>query len=538
MATYVATHPAAELLERASQKQDRRFAILLVSALTLFALAVHGYHPYAEDGGLYMAGVKRLLDPALYPLSASFVLEPMRHSLFAPMVAAMVNLTGFGPARGLPLVFLGLHLASVWLTLFAAWILASRCWASREARTGAVALLACWLDLPIAGTALLFMDPYVTARSLSTPCMILALVGALDMTAQETQPRDKRQRGFLLWAGSLLLAASMHPLMAAYALGASLVLICLRAERRSIRIWGTIALCCTALTMAAALQLEAPAESADYIRVALTRSYWFLAQWRWYELAGLWAPLAIVGAVAAWNSQASGNTATRPGLAAMRALAWMAVAVGATAALVAVVFARSDAATHLVARMQPLRAFQIVYLAMVLTLGATLGERVLRAHKWRWGAALLLLASPMLVAARAASPDSSHIETPWRLSRNPWVQAFLWVREHTSKDGLFALDRDYINAPGEDAQCFRAIAERSVLADYSKDGGEASIAPRLTSEWAVDQQAQSNLSTETDAHRSAALRPLGVTWIVLHAESITGFDCPYQNRAVKVCRLQ
>jgi hypothetical protein len=557
LATFVATVETqlpAEQARRgtARRDEDRRFGLLLASTLTLFAWAVNGYHPYAEDGGLYMAGVKRLLDPALYPRGTSFVLEPMRHSLFAPMVAAVVRLAGLGPTRGLPLVFLGLHLASIWLTLFAAWMLASRCWPGRAARAGAVALLACWLDLPIAGTALLFMDPYVTARSLSTPCMILALVGALDATPrEEIEPGDtRRRRGFLLWAGGILLGAAMHPLMAAYALGASLVLMCLRARRRSVRVWDTLALCGSALAIAATLQSVAPAETTEYVRVALTRSYWFLAQWRWYELAGLWAPLGIVGAFAVLNSQAKANAAAQHHISKSRApvlvlpndaataLAWMAVAVGGTAALGALMFARTEAATHLVARIQPLRAFQIVYLVMMLALGAKLGERLLRGIKWRWTFALLLLAGPMLLAARVAYPDSSHIELASRMSRNPWVQAFLWVREHTPKGALFALDRDYINAPGEDAQCFRAIAERSALADYSKDGGEASIAPRLTSEWAAGQRAQANLSQETDAQRIATLRPPGATWMVLDTSATTAFDCPYQNEAVKVCRLR
>jgi len=48
---------------RGRQRRERSFALLLVGALTLFAVAIDGYHPCAEDGGLYMAGVKRLLDP-------------------------------------------------------------------------------------------------------------------------------------------------------------------------------------------------------------------------------------------------------------------------------------------------------------------------------------------------------------------------------------------------------------------------------------------------------------------------------------------
>ena len=218
----IESHSASHSVERDAPPRARAFPLLLVSALTLFAVAIDGYHPCAEDGGLYMAGVKRLLDPTLYPHATAFVLEPMRHSLFAPTVAAAVRLTRLS----LPIVLLALHLASIWLTLFAAWMLAARCWPSRTARAGAVVLLACWLALPIAGTALLFMDPYATARSLSTPAMVLALAGALEMTARGSPFNpQKRQRGLLLCAASLAVAAAMHPLMAAYALGATLMLL-------------------------------------------------------------------------------------------------------------------------------------------------------------------------------------------------------------------------------------------------------------------------------------------------------------------------
>jgi hypothetical protein len=520
--------------------RERRFAVAMVSALTLFAMAVDGYHPYAEDGGLYMAGVKRLLDPSLYPSVTAFVLEPTRLSLFASTVAGAVRLSHMG----LPAVLLALHLASIWATLFAAWMLATRCWTSRLARTGAIVLLACWLALPVAGTALLMMDAYATARSLSTPAMVLALVGALDMTARSGLGAvATKRRGLLLCTVSLALATAMHPLMAAYALSATLLLLCARSSRRGARVWGTVALSTSALALAACLQALAKPESAAYIRVAMTRTYWFPAAWRWYELAGLAAPLAILTALSmpAWGRLR--ETAPHESMQVddtRRALARMAVAVGATAWVLAALFARAGAATHLVARMQPLRAFQIVYLVMVLLLGARLGERVLQQSAWRWASTMLLLGGIMLATERTAFPNSNHLELPWIAPRNQWVQAFLWVRNNTPKDALFAVDADYINAPGEDAQCFRAISGRSALPDYSKDGGEASIAPELTGEWAKGQAAQQGLSAlaTTDAQRVAALRPLGVSWVVLHADAATSFDCPYGNAAVRVCRLR
>jgi hypothetical protein len=523
---------AAPIGQSSPRQDERRFAVLLVSALTLFALAINGYHPYAEDGGLYMAGAKRLLDPALYPHSSAFVLEPMRFSLFAPVVAAIARLSRLG----LPVALLALHLATVWATLFAAWMLAARCWTTRQARAGAVVLLACWLALPIAGTALMLMDPYLTARSLSTPCMVLAMAGAIDMT-ERNGLAGERWRGLCLWFASIVLAAAMHPLMAAYALGATLMLVSVRSMRRVVRVWGTAALSAVALTLAASLQLTARPESAEYVRIAMTRTYWFPAEWSWYELLGLAAPLIILVFFAwRWLRKTARQDSVQV-REARRSLAQMAVAAGATAWLVAALFARAGSATHLVARMQPLRAFQTVYLIMVLALGAKLGESVLRRSLWRWGAAMLLLGGIMLGAERAAFPDSNHLELPATAPRNPWIQAFLWIRDHTPKDALFALDADYINTPGEDAQCFRAIAERSSLPDYSKDGGEASIAPELTDAWKQGQAAQQALSKTTDAERIAALRPLGVSWVVLQAQATTDLDCPYENAAVKVCRL-
>jgi hypothetical protein len=553
LATYVAaidSRQETRQAEHAALGSDRGFGALLASGLTLFALAADGYHPYAEDGGLYAAGVKWLLNPALYPHGREFVLEPMRLSLFAPVVAGIVRLSGLG----LPVVLLVLHLASVWATLFAAWMLAGRCWSGRSARAGAVVLLACWLTLPVAGTALLLMDPYVTARSFSTPCMVLALVGMLDFTERSGANAEaaRRWRGLLICAGSMVVAAAMHPLMAAYALGTTLMLGCVRSSRRSVRLWGTAAAVAAALALAGCLQTMAKPESEEYARVAATRTYWFLANWHWYELAGLAAPLAILAAQAWWQltaqkrdpSAGSAQVAGRPAGEARRALARMAVAAGATAVLIAALFAREGAAIRLVARMQPLRAFQIVYLVMVLGLGAKLGERVLRRSAWRWGAAMLLLGGAMLAAERGAFPNSNHLELPRVAARNLWVQAFVWIRGNTPQDALFALDADYINAAGEDAQCFRAIAERSALPDYSKDGGEAAIAPELAGAWATGQAAQQGLgrssrnAAEADAARIAALRPLGVSWVVMAADAATNFDGPYRNAAVRVCRLR
>jgi hypothetical protein len=423
-------------------------------------------------------------------------------------------------------VLLLLHVASFWATLYAAWLLAARCFGSREARCGAVALLAAWITLPIAGTSLMLMDPYVTARSISTPCVLLAIVGVLEFMLPGESPR---WRGLALCGGALVVATGMHPLMAAYGFGCVLVLVCLLSPDHALRLWGAAGLGAAAVGVAAVVQGLGAPEGADYLRVEMTRSYWFLSEWCWYELVGLAAPLMIL-AVVAFGRRREGDDARV-------ALARMAVVCGVAAVVVALLFARVGLASHLVARLQPLRIFQTVYLVMILIAGAAVAERVLLRRTIRWVVMFVLLNGVMLVAERRTFPDSAHLELPGSMSQNSWAQAFVWISRNTPKDALFALDAHYITRTDEDAQCFRAIAARSALPDYSKDGGEAAIEPALTGEWTVAQVAQNGLSTETDAARVAALAPLGVTWVVLDKNAATRFACGYANRAVKVCRL-
>ena len=144
----------------------------------------------------------------MYPQGAEFVVGHLRFSIFAPVMAGLVRWSHLRVETVLLLV----HVASFWTTLFAAWLLAARCYESREERWGAVGLLAVWITLPVAGTSLMLMDPYVTARSFSTPCALLALVGALEFlrpldgsgTAELSERWSAAQRrGMALCCGAL-----------------------------------------------------------------------------------------------------------------------------------------------------------------------------------------------------------------------------------------------------------------------------------------------------------------------------------------------
>ena len=221
---------------------------------------------------------------------------------------------------------------------------------------------------------------------------------------------------------------------------------------------------------------------------------------------------------------------------------------------VALLYARAGWAVHAVARLQPLRAFLPVYAVMALLVGGALPGLAQRwaatrpapaaasamAASATWIRALpagFITASLLIffVAQRASFPRSAHVEWPAQPNGNPWAQAFEWARDHTPEDALFALDAHYITTPGEDAQSFRALAERSAVPDFSKDGGEAAITPSLAAPWQQAVRATEDLSNLRDAERDAQLRPFGVSWVVLHAGASTTHPCPFRNAVVKVC---
>ena len=546
MATSIALHAADDTETRRPKGSRFLLAVLLTAGLAAGDFVINGYHPYAEDGGVYIPGVKYLLDTSLYPASRGFVTGPLRYSVFARVLAGIVSGTGLG----LETVWLLVYVASIWGTLAAGWALASRSFERMEARLGAVSLLAVWLTMPVAGTSLMLTDPYVTARSFSTPLTLLALVATIDL-GRSIHRADKRpRRSIALLVSALAGAGMMHPLMAAYGAGCLVVLGCLQARDRRVQVWGTLGLCGAAFLIAGVLWARPVVESAAYLRAAESRPYWFLGRWQWFELIGLGAPMLILVALALY-----GRRCTRT----LRSLAGMSVVSGLTAVGVAVVFARENSASHAVAMLQPLRIFQTVYFVMILTLGGLLGEALLRRHWWRWALCFAALstatvriqrktfpASPPLEiggSATGSAPEQGFVgEFSGRVDEldppNQWEAAFTWIRGHTPKDALFALPPDYVTEPGEDAQGFRAIAERSALADFSKDGGEAAITPELAPEWVREQDALAELDSATDGARVQRLRPFGVTWVVLPGRARTEFACPYRSTRVQVCRIR
>jgi hypothetical protein len=371
------------------------------------------------------------------------------------------------------------------------------------------------------------MDPYVTARTLSTPFSVLAISFAAGFQWNSSR------RPLLGCAIFLTAAAAFHPLMALYAAGLILTLLAAKLPSRRARISVWILLAASAVLTAAILQINAPPESAATIAAAFSRNYWFLSQWQWFEWLGIAGPLLVFALLLRFARPHLGE----PGIALCRA----SIAVGLTATLVSLLFAHAHYNTHLVARLQPLRTFLPVYAVMIVLLGATLANVCFHSPS-RFAFAvpplfLVTMACVMLFVQWQIFPASRHLELPWLVPVNPWPQAFVWVRENTPPDALFAIDANYITTSGEDGQTFRATAQRSVLPDFSKDGGEAAIRPSLAASWFAGRGIQKDLSRLTDEQRSASLQPLGVTWVILRAGARTAAVCPYRNTVVKVCPL-
>lgn len=499
----VQTRPSARV-----RRRDHSFGLLLL--LAFLTIGINGYHPYSEDGGIYVAGVKHAANSGLFGVSLPFIKDFSKLSYFSDCIAWTSRTLHLSLD---PLLFL-LQIATTWLMLYACLGVARRCFQTRQAQWAATGLVALCFSVPVAGTALFIMDPYLTSRSFSTPLTVLAVCACVDR---------KMLRAALL----LMLVALFHPLMAIYA--ASYVCMLWAVQRKD---WAIVAgLMASAVVVAAAIQfsLRGLSESEAYHAAVMTRSYFFLSRWQWYELFGLAAPLLIMAAFSIRRRHKDHFVRAELALAC--------VAVGVTSVVVSLLLARLDAETHLIAAMQVLRSFLLVYIFMFLLLGGMVGELWLRQLFWRWAVLCLILGVPLGLLQHRAYPASPHVEFPGIRSSNGWRRAFLWIRANTPQDAVVALDSDYIHATGEDAQGFRAIAERSSLADASKDGGAAAAFPQLAEQWMREQTAQQALNQIGDAERLRRLKPFHVSWIVLDRSAVTSLPCPFEDNLVKVCRL-
>jgi hypothetical protein len=468
-----------------------------------------GYHPFTDDAAIYVAGVEKTVHPALFQQHTEYILPHLQHSLFSFTTGWLIRLTHL-PL--LPALFAA-YILSLWLTTLANWRLSCLLFARAEARWAATALLTVTLALPVAGTALTFADPYLTARSFSTPVILFALAAALERKTVCT---------VLL----LLLAILLHPLMGTY--GAVYVAVLWLLRDKHWKRLGAISAIIFAATWAVTPLHALQHPSAGYAMATLSRSYFFLARWRWYEVFGLLPPLA-----AAWIGCKRFQSAL---LAPGRDVCAASLYTGLCALLFSITFVHPSGPL-LLASLQPLRVFHLLYWIFFLLLGGMLGQVILQRRALAWIVCFGAIAAVMFTVQTRTYPALAHLESPWSAPQNPWEQAFLWIRTQTPSGALFALDPQYQSLPQEDTVGFRAATERSALPDWSKDGGIAAIYPQIADQWLADASAQSGWRTWDDAQRIQILAPYHVDWVVLSTTQPTNLPCPYQNALVRVCQL-
>jgi len=476
-----------------------------LGAIAALAVLVHGYHLGVDDAAIYVPAIKRVADPTLYPFGAEFFLSHAHLSFFPELIGGSARFSH------LPIdaVIFAWHVASVFLLLAAAWRLLGCCFESGSARWSGVALLAATLSVPVAGTGLVVMDPYLTARSLSTPATLFAIAWYL----------SNRLRLALMW---LALTAALHPQMAVYGL---LFLGGMELWRR-LSSRGVARPVCGAV-IGLPLLFDFSPVTGPARECLLSRTFFFASAWAWYEWIGVFAPLALLW----WFSRAS----FRHTLPAFRQLAGSLVPFGLlfTAAFLTLSVPALEGYT----RLQPMRSFHLLYVIFFALLGGLVGEYGIKTHLWRWVALFVPLAVGMTLLQESAFPSSPHVEWPSSNHGNPWMSAFLWIRVHTPKDAVFAIDPFYMARPGEDAHGFRAVAERSVLADYVKDSGAVSLFPKLATEWQSQVQAQRGLDRFAPADFQRLVKQYPVTWILTTQPGPPGMICPYRNSELAVCRM-
>ncbi|HEY3742605.1 MAG TPA: hypothetical protein VGL53_22300 [Bryobacteraceae bacterium] len=478
----------------------------MLALLTVLGVLIAGYHPGGEDDGVYLSAIKRDLNPALYPHDADFFALQLQATVFDKAVAGLVRATRI-PAD---VVILTLHVLTIFFVLWGCLRIARRCFTEPAAQWLGVALVAALLTLPVAGTALYLIDQNLHPRAMATAAILAAIAAVLD-------------RKWIFAGALLILATVFHPMMGAYGISFCIFLAWKPTDAR-------VAAESRAVLVYAAMPLGwifEPTSKAWHL-AANTRGYYFLSRWEWYEWLGVFAPLVIL-----WWFRWIGRRARNEPLERLSTrLVFYAILQFAVAVVILNVpsFARLRS-------FQPMRFLHLLYLLMALLGGGLLGQWLQRRRQLRWAALLVPLAAVMFFAQRQTYAATAHLELPAAAPSNSWLAAFDWIRLNTPVDSFFAVGPHYMERPGEDYHSFRALAERSSLADITKDASVATQVPSLAPVWLEQVEAQKgwdHFGLNEFEHLHAQF---GVDWLVIEKPGVAGLDCPYENAALRVCRI-
>lgn len=493
--------------------------LLLLAVLTFLVM---GYHPGLEDDAFYLSAIKRDLHPALFPYDADFFRLQFQATIFDKLVAFSIRLTHV-PVDWAVLLW---QFAAVFLLLHGCWRIARRCFSEPASQWAAVCMVGALLTLPVSGTGINLADQYLHPRILATVAILAAIVNVMDRR---------------LWRGAVLLATAfaVHAIMAVFGISFCVFLLWVQ-HRNQVPSPASII---GAILIPFGWMFE-PGSDA-WRRAAATRSFYFLASWHWYEWLGIFAPpILLLGFRLFLQYRRDfmiGTSALPPLVAALLYYSIFQTVVG-----LLVMFPPS---LERLRPFEPMRYLHLLYVLFFLLFGGVLGGDALRRQPYRWALLFIPLTGVMLFAQLRMFPASAHLELPGSTPRNAWVQAFIWIRSHTPVDSRFALNPRYLELPGEDYHGFRALAERSTLADYTKDGGMVARVPELAPRWLAEVSAQNGWPHFQAADFERLKQQFGVNWIVLSrgdamfAHIANGdspsksMTCPYGDEQVSVCHL-
>ncbi len=500
--------------ERSGSRDLSPRSLLIVAGLTVTAILVMGYHPGLEDDSFYLAAIKHDLNPALFPHDSDFFRVQFQATIFDKLIALSVSLLH------LPLAWAILlwQFAAVFLLLMGSYRIARRCFTRPEAQWGSVSLIAALLSMPLPGIAILLGDQYLHPRTLATALILAAIVAVID--------RKPWISGILL-----VLAFSIHAIAASF--GISFCLLLAWSLHRPVLAMGSSAFLLLPLGW-----LFEPASEA-WRQAAATRGFYFLGSWHWYEWLGVVAPLLLLlafGALLRRRALPPAGSVLRPFILSTVYFAVFQMCAGLLIMLPPA-FAR-------LRPFEPMRYLHLLYLLFFLIAGGLCGAYLLDRRFYRWLLLFVPLGMGMFYAQRQMYSASPHLELPFVSPATPWLGAFDWVRQNTPVDSYFALDPHYETLPGENYHGFRALAERSALADYEKDAGMAARVPSLAPRWLREVSVLNGWRTFQSLDFQRLRNQFGVNWILLSRadRQFSNPDsavmiCRYANQDVKVCRL-
>ena len=480
---------------------------LLIVAFSLVAMAVMGYHPGLEDDGVYLAAIKSDLNAALYPHDSAFFRVQSQATVFDKAIAGFIRLTHI-PVAQTELLF---QFVSILLILLGCFLIAGHLFAEKRAQWAGVALVAAMMTMPVGGTALYIADQHLHPRSLATGWILMAVSRVLS--------------GNRLQAMGLLLAASaFHPIMAAF--GITFCVFLTVTQMEAMRSWLRSRQSALAVTVPLGWIFESPTPA--WHRALTTRHYYFLYNWTWYEWLGALGPIVLFGIL--WRIARK----QRDQRVAEFALAVSAYGLFQQAlAMMILGWPSLERLTPL----QPMRFLHLVYVFLVVMGGSLLGKYLLKSSIWRWALFLVAINGAMFAVQRAEFKGSAHLELPGMQSDNPWLESFAWIRENTPTNAYFAADPNYMSAPGEDYHNFRALAERSQLADMVKDPAVVTQVPELGRTWERQTNATVGWQHFGLSDFESLRSQFGVDWALVAYPAPTGLDCRWHNRQLSVCRI-